>query len=210
MTISKLASSLEPRAIPRQKRAKQKVELILDTASTILEDEGIEGFNTNLLAERAGIGVKTVYRYYPNKLAILTALGQRWTDMEYEWLNRMEDLNDTTLDWREAVDRMLDGYARGLKSQTSSAAIRRAMNAVPELRVIDHRNNQVIAEQLSSALKKRGLTLSERHEKSLIQVLIIASTAVYDYAWMEGSEFNKELVEEIKLIWKNHLATYLD
>jgi AcrR family transcriptional regulator len=210
MTISKLASNLEPRAIPQQKRAKQKVELILETATKLLADEGIDGFNTNLLAERAGIGIKTIYRYYPNKFAIITALGQRWTDMEYEWLNRMEDLHDVTLDWREAVDRLFDGYAAGLKSQPGAAAIRRAMNAVPELRDIENRNNQGLADELCTALNKRGLNLSGKQEKALTQLLVVASSAVFDFAWMEGRELDQELIVQIKLIWKNHLATYLD
>lgn len=84
------------------------------------------------------------------------------------------------------------------------------MNAVPELRDIENRNNQGLADELCTALNKRGLNLSGKQEKALTQLLVVASSAVFDFAWMEGRELDQELIVQIKLIWKNHLATYLD
>ena len=40
----------------------------------VLDEVGVDGFNTNLLAERAGVRVRTVYRYFPNKGALLAAV----------------------------------------------------------------------------------------------------------------------------------------
>ena len=53
MTSSKAA----PRTLPLQTRSKATLEHLLATAMQILEQDGLEAFNTNLLAERAGVPV---------------------------------------------------------------------------------------------------------------------------------------------------------
>jgi AcrR family transcriptional regulator len=65
------------RKTPRQDRARAKVEVVLEAAIQLLETVGEAGFNTNAVAERAGVSIGTVYRYFPNKQAILAALAQR-------------------------------------------------------------------------------------------------------------------------------------
>ena len=47
---------------------------ILETAAELVDEVGVVGFTTNLLAERAGIRVRTIYRYFPSKLGVLNAL----------------------------------------------------------------------------------------------------------------------------------------
>ncbi len=68
------------RKMPRQRRAQASVDLILEAAARVLEATGEAGFNTNAVAERAGVGVATLYRYFPDKQAILRALALRETE----------------------------------------------------------------------------------------------------------------------------------
>ncbi|MFK7975618.1 MAG: TetR/AcrR family transcriptional regulator [Halioglobus sp.] len=60
---------------PRQERAKRTYEAILSAAAQLLVEVGVERISTNLIAERAGITVPALYRYFPNKYAVLNALG---------------------------------------------------------------------------------------------------------------------------------------
>lgn len=68
------------RKTPRQPRAKISVDFILEAAAQVLEARGVAGFNTNAVAERAGVSIGTLYRYFPNKRAILKALALRETE----------------------------------------------------------------------------------------------------------------------------------
>jgi AcrR family transcriptional regulator len=66
--------SLKPRKIPQQSRAEQTVATILEAAARVLESKGLDGLNTNLVAQRAGVSVGTLYQYFPGKDAIIVAL----------------------------------------------------------------------------------------------------------------------------------------
>jgi len=69
--------SLKPRKIPQQSRAEHTVATILEAAARVLETKGMEGMNTNLVAQRAGVGVGSLYQYFPNKDALIVALSKR-------------------------------------------------------------------------------------------------------------------------------------
>lgn len=60
-----------PRRRPRQSRSRELVRAIREAGLLILEEEGAEALTTNRIAERAGVGIGSLYRYYPDKQAIL-------------------------------------------------------------------------------------------------------------------------------------------
>src|SRR5208337_3897634 len=93
---------LAPRRQPVQERAHKTVDLILDTAASLLAEAGIEAFNTNLLAQRAGLRIRTIYRYFPNKLAVMTALAERMAAEWDGWFDGFRALSDPRADWRVA------------------------------------------------------------------------------------------------------------
>lgn len=69
-----------PRKHPRQSRAQATVNAMLDAAAHILVADGYGGFNTNKVAEHAGVSIGSLYQYFPNKVALITALRQRHAD----------------------------------------------------------------------------------------------------------------------------------
>jgi len=62
---------------PRQARAQATVDSILEAAAQVLQRAGHDGFNTNAVAERAGVSIGTLYQYFPDKDAILVAVARR-------------------------------------------------------------------------------------------------------------------------------------
>ena len=67
----------KPRKAPRQARSQLMVEVILEATARVLGERGYTGTNTNLVAERAGVSVGSVYQYFPNKDSLVTALHER-------------------------------------------------------------------------------------------------------------------------------------
>lgn len=63
---------------PRQSRSREMTERILQATIAHLEQEGGRTLNTNRIAERAGVDIASLYRYFGSKEAILLELAERW------------------------------------------------------------------------------------------------------------------------------------
>jgi AcrR family transcriptional regulator len=68
---------LNPRKKPRQARAEATVEAILEAATRIFSEGHFDGFNTNRVAEIAGVSIGSLYQYFPSKEALTAALIER-------------------------------------------------------------------------------------------------------------------------------------
>ncbi|PRX96058.1 TetR/AcrR family transcriptional regulator [Allonocardiopsis opalescens] len=65
-----------PRKRPRQQRSKETVAAILEAAAQLFGRHGYTATTTNRVAERAGVSIGSLYQYFPNKDALLTALAE--------------------------------------------------------------------------------------------------------------------------------------
>jgi AcrR family transcriptional regulator len=98
--------ALSPRKTPLQSRSTATRDAILQAAVLILTREGVGAFNTNRVAEVAGISVGSLYQYYPNKAALFTALS---IEQHAQLLKKIEKIvgqvEKLTLD--KAIDKLL-------------------------------------------------------------------------------------------------------
>jgi AcrR family transcriptional regulator len=76
------ASSIPPRRAPRQVRSRAIVEAIVQAGRELLASDGARSLTTNRIAERAGVSIGSLYRYFPNKDAVLAAIYEAETGRE--------------------------------------------------------------------------------------------------------------------------------
>lgn len=70
------------RRLPQQARSREKVGRILAAARTVLLRDGPDGFNTNKIAKHAGIGIGSLYEYFPDKQTIIQQLIEQLANQE--------------------------------------------------------------------------------------------------------------------------------
>lgn len=105
-----------PRKQPKQARARATVEALLEAAARVLVEEGHERTTTARIAEVAGVGIGSLYEYFPSKDALIAALVERHEQSMLEQLSRMaEELQGLSLEdgVRTYVAAMLAVHARG-------------------------------------------------------------------------------------------------
>lgn len=211
--LNKTHPELQPRKIPAQKRAELTVTRILDTAALLLEEFGLDGFNTNLLAKRADMRVATIYRYFPNKLAILSALVQRWMNTLRDGMTVIGELADPELDWRKTVGEIVNTYTRLSKEHVGYLAIRRAMQAAPELREMELNFVRELSLLTVEAMQTRGVKTKKSQLINFAETYFVAGSAAAELAFIrkkKNQTFNVEIIEETRLMSIGFFAHYLD
>lgn len=204
---------LQQRKIPSQKRAEATLNHILLTSAMLLEEVGIDGFNTNLLAERADLRVATIYRYYPNKHSIVGALVEQLTNQLLESMEGIKDLADPDQDWRVVVNNVIDSYIATAQKQPGFVAIRRALLAIPQLRTFERTLVKKVSALMVTALKQRGVQVAENQLFSMAGVFMMTGSNIYEFASARGKK-NKEqearTIDEMRLLLTSYLANYIE
>jgi AcrR family transcriptional regulator len=66
-----------PRKQASQERSRATVDALVEATARILVREGFDKASTNRIAEAAGVSIGSLYQYFPNKEALITALIER-------------------------------------------------------------------------------------------------------------------------------------
>lgn len=141
---------------PRQTRSQETFELIVETAGRLLDEVGFDQLTTNLVCERAGLAPTALYRYFPNKYALLKELGDRVMRLQDEAAYRWLEAGGAT--GRTRAERISSLLALQLETLAvtrnfpGNTAIMRALRAVPLLRDERTASRRRVAERLSIAL----------------------------------------------------------
>lgn len=141
------------RGAPHQKRSRETLALILRSAAQLLEEVGFEQLSTNLICKHASLTPPALYRYFPNKYAVLKELGERLMARQ----NAI--LQDTVIDASDPdvlhnqIRHFLAETIRVTRETPAGGWIMRSLHATPilsDVRLNSHR-------QVSSELSQRIL-----------------------------------------------------
>jgi AcrR family transcriptional regulator len=124
---------------PAQQRATETFERILKVAAETLADVGVERLSTNIVCKRAGLTPPALYRYFPNKYAVLSELGHRLMQAQNECIGRWISVA-VYQGPLEELEAALEGLLLDTYETTSRSPgglwIMRALRAVPALQEV--------------------------------------------------------------------------
>ena len=133
-----------PKRAPRQERAQQTYDRLLEVAGELLAEVGIERISTNQICARAGMTPPALYRYFKDKYAILEALGRRLMERQnavlFAWLDRYGPGGLVAL--TDSAEQLMRDTAAVTAAEPGAVWTLRALRAVPQLahiRIESHR-----------------------------------------------------------------------
>jgi AcrR family transcriptional regulator len=201
------SQTLEPRALPRQRRAIERRRAILQAAHALLADHTIDALTTSLIAQRAAVPVASVYAYFPNKMAVFAELAREAMAEVDALLAALNPAGTDAPSIERAVDRAIDivlaGYNEMPARQQLFSSIRGNATLEPILRESDNRMIDVLATNIETIRPD----LPKLRARAIAQTTVATFTALQDnIVSCQDEAYAKTLIAEWRLIVKGYLA----
>ncbi len=201
------AIPLDTKQQPVQQRSLETFESILQVTARLLGEVGVERLSTNLICAQAGISPPALYRYFPNKYAILKVLGERLMACQNKayraWLEQEQALDYDGS--REASIRGLRDMQAAINAATlafpGAVWIMRALRAIPTLRHIRLDSHDDVAETSFKGLRDRYPSADPEALRVAMrlstEVMYAATEMAVDHPTMDGHVINSEVAEMV-------------
>ena len=135
------------RALPSQARSKERVDLILRCTVEIICEVGVNGAKTSEIARRAGISLASLYRYFPNKTAIVATLADRYFQELRNYLSSFLENFDL-----QQIGNLIDELSDFYRNKPGFVEILRGIGSMPELKEQQEQDRKMAAEAIQKAV----------------------------------------------------------
>jgi AcrR family transcriptional regulator len=194
------------RRAPVQRRSAERLARILDACADLLDEVGYDDLSTRAVAQRAGVPIGSVYRFFGNKRQMVDALAQRNLERYAERVTqRLRMAGDGG--WREAMDAVLDEYLE-MKRTAPGFSLVDFGNQIP----VGARTepNHRVADRLTELLSGY---LGREPDEELRRVFLIAvetADTLVHLAFRVAPEGDPKIIEEMREMLRAYLARVLD
>ncbi len=190
---------------PVQARSNARLSGLLDAAATTIDNIGYERLTTAMVAEKAGASIGTVYRYFPDRIAVLQGVAARASD-------RFLDSIDATLttktypDWLSAVDDVVEALVEAFDHQPAFASLR--FGDVLDLRPRERGNSGigVLASRTARTLVLRHEGPSEKELTFHLDVVFTLVDTLLARAFAFAGNGDLAYIDEARAVTRLYLA----
>ncbi|GGW49060.1 TetR family transcriptional regulator [Streptomyces lucensis JCM 4490] len=200
------------RRAPVQRRSAERLTRILDACAELLDEVGYDALSTRAVAQRAGVPIGSVYRFFGNKRQMADALAQRnlerYTERVVERLSRTRAEGAGEGDWRTAMDVVLDEYL-AMKRTAPGFSLIDFGNQIP----VGGRQaepNTRIADRLTDLLSGH---LGRRPDDTLRLVFLVAvesADTLVQLAFRMDPQGDEAIIAETRELLRAYLGRVLD
>jgi AcrR family transcriptional regulator len=201
-----------------QRRSAERLTRILDACADLLDEVGYDALSTRAVAQRAGVPIGSVYRFFGNKKQMADALAQRNLERYAERVTERlkeargggtsrSDEAESGGDWRAAMDAVLDEYL-AMKRTAPGFSLVDFGNQIP----VGARSepNHLVADRLTDLLAGYlGREPDEDLRRTFLIAVETADTLVH-LAFRMDPEGDEKVIEETRELLRAYLARALD
>jgi AcrR family transcriptional regulator len=195
------------RRAPVQRRSAERLTRILDACADLLDEVGYDALSTRAVAQRAGVPIGSVYRFFGNKRQMADALAQRNLDRYAERVTgRLRDARPG--DWRAAMDAVLDEYL-AMKRTAPGFSLVDFGNQIP-VGARQGEPNHRVADRLTELLAGfLGRGADEDLRRTFLIAVETADTLV-QLAFRVDPQGDERIIGEMREMLRGYLGRVLD
>ncbi|MFF2851806.1 TetR family transcriptional regulator [Streptomyces sp. NPDC058001] len=195
------------RRAPVQRRSAQRLSRILDACADLLDEVGFDELSTRSVAQRAGVPIGSVYRFFDNKRAMAGALAER--NLQH-YAERVTQRTATIPagDWRGVVDAVLDEYL-AMKRTVAGFALVDFGNQIP-IGAPDAAPNTRVADRLAELLAGHIGRTPDPSLRLTFLVAVESADALVRLAFRMDPAGDERIIEETRALLRAYVARTLD
>ncbi|TPW92427.1 TetR/AcrR family transcriptional regulator [Schumannella luteola] len=190
-----------------QARSTARLAALLDAAAAVVDEIGYERLTTAMVADGAGASIGTVYRYFPDRIAVLQSLAAR---NEERIIHRVTDAmaDPAHGDWLDALAATFDVLVAFFREEPGFASLR--LGDVLDLRPAEGTlRNAVMSDAIYDALIERFDLDDDPRVRFGFQVAIEATDALVSRAFARDPQGDPQLLEATRRAARDILSDYL-
>jgi AcrR family transcriptional regulator len=192
---------------PQQARSQERVDLILDTAAEFIAEVGYETVTTNAIAERAGISIGSLYRYFPDKDAILRGLVVRHLEQVKTIYDQVFTEDLIYLPLEVVIDRIVDPFVEMQAACPAFKQILLGSDVSADIAAASEEMDDEIDDRMAGFLQQAAPNLSEQRAHLVAMVCKAEVKALLSLITPESdAEFRDQVTAEMKRMLFNYLA----
>lgn len=200
------------RRIPRQERARQRVERILDAAADVFAEVGVEAATMEGIAEKAETSIGSLYQFFPNKVAIFAEIARRY---HLKLKDFFDAIVDSPLLDHQPIEAILDASIEAVwsfhESEPAFRAVWVGLGFTEEVLSEGEALNKEFARRIESILAKKLAGLAPKKRPVVATILVEVLTAMLIVSARRrgnGTDQGKALKEETKTLLRRYLEPY--
>jgi len=192
-----LPKPLSPRRRPAQDRARRSVSALLSSAARIVAEEGLERVTVARIADAAGLSVGAAYEYFPNKEAILVAVGRAWLDRVREGLDALHPTRSGIADYRSYRRQALAFTEACYRDQPGLGVLLNCLSAIPTLREIEKKHDEHVVESFTSTLLHFFPGSDPDDAAAIARTCIVMTHAVFSECIVRGGGDAQRMIQKL-------------
>ena len=194
------------RHLPRQDRSAQRVELILDTTATLVDEVGYGNLSPALIARRAGMSGPAIYRYFTDLESIALALAAR--NLE-RYLDRCREFLTDASEWKDAIAASVLAYADFFRYEPGFRHIRLGDTITHDLLVARESNKSMLARAVSELFVEQFEVLPRTELVKHVEVMVEIGECLIAKAFEVAPDGDPFFLDECYPLMVDYLAEYL-
>jgi AcrR family transcriptional regulator len=190
------------KSIPVQDRAVERVQSILSAARRLFTEMDVADANMAQIAAAAGSKPAAVYRYFPNKNAIIAELFKQHCGINNSLILATLRSMDSLQSFPAVGTKVIRSYAALMQDDPSTRAISFAVRSNVSLRYLEYQNHELLARMIVDVLMgfAPGATCHDKVQQQIRVILTSLGPALREGIEADTGQANEMIATVCELV----------